>query len=115
MRFFLWCLKVHITQGDQKGRAMIVSWVTMEERGSDEVVYWKENSKEKRSAKGKMSKYKYHDYTSGYIHHCTIKNLEVRFLSCFLIHFYARNWTTCVKGKDDRATYKKLKSVNIKR
>ncbi|KMT00389.1 hypothetical protein BVRB_9g216940 [Beta vulgaris subsp. vulgaris] len=68
--------QVHITQGDQKGRAMIVSWVTMEERGSDEVVYWKENSKEKRSAKGKMSKYKYHDYTSGYIHHCTIKNLE---------------------------------------
>ena len=72
-------LKVHITQGDHEGRAIIVSWVTMEEPGSNEVLYWKENSKEKKSAKGKVSQYKYFDYTSGYIHHCTIRKLEVRF------------------------------------
>ncbi|KNA08031.1 hypothetical protein SOVF_166400 [Spinacia oleracea] len=68
--------QVHITQGDHEGKAMIVSWVTMEEPGSDKVVYWREKSKDKRSAKGKMSKYKYHNYTSGYIHHCTLRNLK---------------------------------------
>lgn len=68
--------QVHITQGDHDGKAMIVSWVTMDEPGSDKVVYWKENSKEKRSAEGKMSNYKYYNYTSGYIHHCTLRHLE---------------------------------------
>lgn len=68
--------QVHITQGDHDGRAVIVSWVTMEEQGSNKVMYWKESSKEKKSAHGKTSKYKYYDYTSGYIHHCTIKHLE---------------------------------------
>lgn len=68
--------QVHITQGDQEGRAVIVSWVTMEDPGSNEVIYWKDKSEEKKSAQGSVSKYKYHDYTSGFIHHCTIKNLE---------------------------------------
>ncbi|KAJ8423123.1 hypothetical protein Cgig2_027337 [Carnegiea gigantea] len=67
---------VHITQGDHEGRAVIVSWVTMEEPGSKKVIYWKVNSKEKKSASGKVNKYKYYNYTSGYIHHCTIKHLE---------------------------------------
>uniref|UniRef100_A0A7C9A4L0 Purple acid phosphatase n=1 Tax=Opuntia streptacantha TaxID=393608 RepID=A0A7C9A4L0_OPUST len=68
--------QVHITQGDHEGRAVIVSWVTMDEPGSKKAMYWKENSKEKKFAIGKINKYKYYNYTSGYIHHCTIKHLE---------------------------------------
>lgn len=70
-------LKVHITQGDHEGKAMIVSWVTMEEPGSSAVSYWSENSKHKNKAKGKFNTYKYYNYTSGYIHHSTIRNLKV--------------------------------------
>ncbi|GAB4837869.1 prolyl aminopeptidase [Ancistrocladus abbreviatus] len=68
--------QVHITQGDLEGKAVIVSWTTMEERGSNKVLYWKENSKEKKEAKGKVTTYKFYNYTSGFIHHCTIKHLE---------------------------------------
>ncbi|CAI0377614.1 unnamed protein product [Linum tenue] len=69
--------QVHITLGDQEGSAMIVSWVTMDEPGSSEVVYWKEDeSSVKKYAHGKHKSYKFHDYTSGYIHHCTIRKLE---------------------------------------
>ncbi|CAI0377613.1 unnamed protein product [Linum tenue] len=72
--------QVHITLGDQEGSAMIVSWVTMDEPGSSEVVYWKEDeSSVKKYAHGKHKSYKFHDYTSGYIHHCTIRKLEVPF------------------------------------
>lgn len=70
-------LKVHITQGDHEGKAMIVSWVTMEEPGSSTVSYWSENSKHKNKAEGNVNTYKYYNYTSGYIHHCTIRNLKV--------------------------------------
>lgn len=81
--------KVHITQGDHEGKAMIVSWVTMEEPGSNTVLYWIENSKHKNKAQGKVNTYKYYNYTSGYIHHCTIKDLKVNFsffgCSCFEI------------------------------
>ncbi|XP_019165536.1 PREDICTED: purple acid phosphatase 2-like [Ipomoea nil] len=68
--------QVHITQGDVAGKAMIVSWVTVDEPGSNTVLYWSENSKHKKEAKGKMKTYKYFTYTSGYIHHCTIRDLE---------------------------------------
>ncbi|CAL1353612.1 unnamed protein product [Linum trigynum] len=69
--------QVHITQGDHEGKAMIISWVTMDEPGSSEVVYWKENgSSQKKTAKGKYTTYKYYNYTSGYIHHCNIRKLE---------------------------------------
>lgn len=69
--------KVHITQGDHVGKAVIVSWVTEDEPGSSTVVYWSENSKEKKQAKGKFNTYRFFNYTSGFIHHCTIGNLEV--------------------------------------
>ncbi|MED6136333.1 hypothetical protein PIB30_055094 [Stylosanthes scabra] len=36
--------QVHITQGDLEGKAMIVSWVTVDEPGSSDVRYWSENS-----------------------------------------------------------------------
>ena len=53
---------------------MIVSWVTVDERGSDTVLYWSDNATEKLKAKGTVTKYKYFNYTSGYIHHATIKH-----------------------------------------
>ncbi|KAE9447282.1 hypothetical protein C3L33_20794, partial [Rhododendron williamsianum] len=68
---------VHITQGDHVGKGMIVSWVTMDEPGSSTVLYWSENSKLKNKAKGNVVTYKFYNYTSGYIHHCTITNLKV--------------------------------------
>lgn len=68
--------QVHITQGDDVGRAVIVSWVTVEEEGSKTVSYWAEKSSKKKEAHGKVTRYTYHNYTSGYIHHCTIKKLE---------------------------------------
>ncbi|XP_021669759.2 purple acid phosphatase 2 [Hevea brasiliensis] len=67
--------QVHITQGDHDGKAVIVSWVTEELPGSNSVLYWTENSTHKE-AKGKHKTYKFYNYTSGYIHHCTIRNLE---------------------------------------
>ncbi|KAK4772185.1 hypothetical protein SAY86_013960 [Trapa natans] len=68
--------QVHITQGDHVGMAMIVSWVTQDEAGSSVVLYWSEDSKHKKEAKGKHSTYQFYNYTSGYIHHCTILNLK---------------------------------------
>lgn len=76
-------VKVHITQGDHEGRGVIVSWVTVDEPGSNTVLYWSEKSKRKNRAEGIMVTYKFYNYTSGYIHHCTIKNLEV---GCHPIH-----------------------------
>lgn len=76
---FFVCFQVHITQGDHEGKAVIVSWVTVDEPGSNIVQYWAENSNHKNKAKGILTKYKFYNYTSGYIHHCTIRNLEVDF------------------------------------
>ncbi|OVA08700.1 Phosphoesterase domain [Macleaya cordata] len=71
--------QVHITQGDQTGRAVIVSWVTPSKPGSKSVRYWRadtHNKQHKHKAHGHIKTYKYYNYTSGYIHHATIRNLE---------------------------------------
>ncbi|KAM7258380.1 hypothetical protein ACFE04_014121 [Oxalis oulophora] len=69
--------QVHITQGDLNGKGVIVSWVTIMEPGSNAVLYWSEGSSHKKNkANGKLYTYKYFNYTSGYIHHCTITNLQ---------------------------------------
>ncbi|GAB2225122.1 hypothetical protein Droror1_Dr00005910 [Drosera rotundifolia] len=68
--------QVHITQGDHDGRAVLVSWVTPEQPGSHEVVYWKADGGELQSALGIITRYKYFNYTSGFIHHSTITNLD---------------------------------------
>ncbi|KAI4318343.1 hypothetical protein MLD38_032063 [Melastoma candidum] len=68
--------QVHITQGDHVGKGVIVSWVTPNEPGSSQVIYWKGNSTWKNKAEGKVTTYTYFNYTSGYIHHCTIHGLE---------------------------------------
>lgn len=59
---------------------MIVSWVTQDEPGSSVVLYWSENSKQKKEVKGKHLTYQFYNYTSGYIHHCTIRNLKVIYI-----------------------------------
>ncbi|KAL9270293.1 Purple acid phosphatase 2-like protein [Drosera capensis] len=68
--------QVHITQGNHDGNGVIISWTTPDEPGSNEVLYWAEGSKEKQSAEGIVLTYSYFNYTSGYIHHCTITDLE---------------------------------------
>ncbi|GAV73341.1 Metallophos domain-containing protein/Metallophos_C domain-containing protein [Cephalotus follicularis] len=68
--------QVHITQGDHVGKGVIITWITPDEPGSSTVIYWAENSDLKNYATGTVLKYKYFDYTSGYIHHCTITDLE---------------------------------------
>ncbi|CAH9083243.1 unnamed protein product [Cuscuta epithymum] len=69
--------QVHITQGDYEGKGVIISWITPHEPGSNTVVYWAaENSNVKSRAEGIVVAYKFGNYTSGYIHHSTIKNLE---------------------------------------
>ncbi|GKV21093.1 hypothetical protein SLEP1_g31111 [Rubroshorea leprosula] len=50
--------QVHITQGDHEGKGVIVSWVTPDEPGSNTVVYWKEDTKDKKKAEGKVYTYK---------------------------------------------------------
>ncbi|XP_010061253.2 purple acid phosphatase [Eucalyptus grandis] len=68
--------QVHITQGDYVGKGVIVSWVTPDEPGSNTVIYWAEGSTTESRAEGIVTTYKYFNYTSGYIHHCAIEDLE---------------------------------------
>ncbi|XP_047093607.1 purple acid phosphatase 2-like [Lolium rigidum] len=68
--------QVHITQGDHDGKAMIISWVTTIEPGSSTVLYGTSEDNLNHSAKGKLTQYTFYNYTSGYIHHCTIKKLK---------------------------------------
>ncbi|GMP31847.1 hypothetical protein CsSME_00005897 [Camellia sinensis var. sinensis] len=77
--------QVHITQGDHEGRGMIISWVTPVERYPNVVTYWEadtehEHNKHKHYHKQKthstITTYRYYDYSSGYIHHATIKHLK---------------------------------------
>nr|GLL48823.1 Purple acid phosphatase 1 [Ipomoea trifida] len=69
--------QVHITQGDYEGRGVIISWTTpYDKAGANTVYYWAENSKVQKRAMGTVVTYKYYNYTSAFIHHCTIKDLE---------------------------------------
>ncbi|MQL72427.1 hypothetical protein Taro_004779, partial [Colocasia esculenta] len=68
--------QVHITQGDHDGRAVIVSWVTPSEPGSSTVHYGTSAHELDRRAEGTMTKYKFYNYTSGYIHHTVLRNLK---------------------------------------
>ncbi|KAF8095570.1 hypothetical protein N665_0330s0051 [Sinapis alba] len=72
--------QVHITQGDHDGRGMIISWVTpLNQAGSDVVTYWiavNGSDIKRRKKKASTSSYKFYDYSSGFLHHATIKNLE---------------------------------------
>ncbi|XP_019703961.1 phosphoenolpyruvate phosphatase isoform X1 [Elaeis guineensis] len=68
--------QVHITQGDYDGKAVIISWVTVSEPGTSEVLYGKEEHKYEHSAQGKTTNYTFYNYKSGYIHHCLVDGLE---------------------------------------
>ncbi|XP_008796614.1 purple acid phosphatase 2-like [Phoenix dactylifera] len=68
--------QVHITQGDRDGTAVTVSWVTCDEPGSSTVLYGTTKNKIEFFAEGKYTRYKFYNYTSGYIHHCTLRNLK---------------------------------------
>uniref|UniRef100_A0A1D1YYE7 Purple acid phosphatase n=1 Tax=Anthurium amnicola TaxID=1678845 RepID=A0A1D1YYE7_9ARAE len=68
--------QVHITQGDYDGRAVIISWVTFEEPGSNDVLYSKMEHQYDYSAEAKITNYTFYNYKSGFIHHCVVDGLE---------------------------------------
>lgn len=68
--------QVHITQGDYEGKAVIVSWVTTSEPGSSEVVYGTIEHTYDHHVEGLVTNYTFYNYTSGFIHHCLIDDLE---------------------------------------
>ncbi|KAG2631070.1 hypothetical protein PVAP13_3KG571100 [Panicum virgatum] len=68
--------QVHITLGDQDGTAMIVSWVTPNELGNSTVMYGGAPDKLELRAEGVHTRYDYFNYTSGFIHHCVLRNLK---------------------------------------
>ncbi|KAM0937223.1 putative Acid phosphatase [Dioscorea sansibarensis] len=68
--------QVHITQGNMDGSAVIVSWVTQDEPGSNTVLYGTSEDNFEFHAEGKLTQYTYYNYTSGFIHHCTLRNLK---------------------------------------
>ncbi|KAG6505848.1 hypothetical protein ZIOFF_038214 [Zingiber officinale] len=74
--FGLNLMKVHITLGNHDGSSMIISWVTQDEPGSSKVLYGTDKDHLHKSAQGKHTRYKFYNYTSGYIHHCTIHHLQ---------------------------------------
>ena len=98
--FLIWVFhkKVHITQGDLEGKAVIVSWVTQKARGSNTVLYWKEHSCKMLKARGKSKTYKFYNYTSGHIHHCPISNLEVHhhhFIIFYIVVYLILCFSSC--------------------
>ncbi|XP_023764853.1 purple acid phosphatase 5 [Lactuca sativa] len=71
--------QVHITQGDQIGRSVIVSWVTPVNKHPKYMTYWEANDKDgikRNRVRSKTTTYRYYNYSSGYIHHATINKLE---------------------------------------
>jgi hypothetical protein len=68
--------QVHITQGDYNGKAVIVSWVTVAEPGTSEVLYGKNEHQYDQRVEGTVTNYTFYDYKSGYIHHCLVDGLE---------------------------------------
>ncbi|KAF7061739.1 hypothetical protein CFC21_068408 [Triticum aestivum] len=68
--------QVHITLGDQTGTAMTVSWVTASELGNGTVRYGPSPDKMEMTAQGTHTRYDYFNYTSGFIHHCVLRNLK---------------------------------------
>ncbi|XP_031250474.1 bifunctional purple acid phosphatase 26-like [Pistacia vera] len=68
--------QVHIIQGDYSGKAVIISWVTVDEPGSSKVQYGTSENEYDFSVEGTMTNYTFYKYKSGYIHQCLIDGLE---------------------------------------
>lgn len=54
-----------------------MSWVTQDEPGSSQVLYGTSEDNLEFSAEGEVNHYTYYNYTSGFIHHCTLRKLKV--------------------------------------
>ncbi|KAK6945163.1 Calcineurin-like phosphoesterase domain, ApaH type, partial [Dillenia turbinata] len=67
--------QVHITQGDYDGKAVLISWVTMDEAGPSRVQYGT-SRKYGFTAEGRVTNYTFYHYKSGYIHHCLVDGLQ---------------------------------------
>ncbi|KAL6876448.1 hypothetical protein ACP4OV_013020 [Aristida adscensionis] len=68
--------QVQMTLGDQKGTAMIVSWVTEKSPGSTTVRYGNSRGTLDLVERSTYTRYTYNKtYTSGFIHQCTLGNL----------------------------------------
>lgn len=69
--------QVHITQGDYYGKAVIVSWITPYEVESPNVYYGTDDENYSYAASAELTTtYTAYNYTSGFIHHCTLDDLE---------------------------------------
>ncbi|MCO5568475.1 hypothetical protein L7F22_022174 [Adiantum nelumboides] len=69
--------QVPITQGDYYGKAVIVSWITPYEVESSNVFYGTDNENYSFTAMAELTTtYTAYNYTSGFIHHCTLDDLE---------------------------------------
>lgn len=73
--------QVHITQGDYDGKAVIISWVTADEPGSNKVRFGLSEGKLDLTAEGTVHNYTFYNYKSGYIHQCLIDGLQVTMFS----------------------------------
>lgn len=71
---------MHITQGDYDGKAVIVSWVTPDEPGSNKVRYGLSEGKYDFTAEGTVQNYTFYNYKSGYIHQCLVDGLKVTYI-----------------------------------
>ncbi|RLM99425.1 purple acid phosphatase 2-like [Panicum miliaceum] len=68
--------QVHITLGDQAGTAMTVSWVTVEAEGNSTVLYGRAMGRLDHAARAPPRATPSTNYTSGFIHHCTLAGLD---------------------------------------
>ena len=64
------------------GRSVIISWVTPAKKYPNTVSYWEDGKHghhgHKHMKRAITTTYKYYNYTSGFIHHATIKRLKVK-------------------------------------
>lgn len=67
--------QVHLTQGDYDGKAVIVSFVTSK-LAMPKVRYGTVRGKYPSVVTGYTTQYTFHNYTSGFIHHVVISDLE---------------------------------------
>ncbi|KAL3629675.1 Bifunctional purple acid phosphatase 26 [Castilleja foliolosa] len=68
--------QVHITQGDYDGKAVIISWVTADEPGSNKIRYGLSEGHYDLTAEGTVQNYTFYNYKSGYIHQCLVDGLQ---------------------------------------
>ncbi|KAL6554551.1 Bifunctional purple acid phosphatase 26 [Orobanche hederae] len=68
--------QIHITQGDYDGKAVIISWVTPSEPGSNKLRYGLSEGHCDLTAEGTMQNYTFYNYKSEYIHQCLVDDLQ---------------------------------------